>query len=609
MKNLLCSLVLVAGCAAELDPEAAPSEYALTLSPSDGALVLDLVNYPGATQAVLDDTVGLDARAAENIAAYRAGADGLCPSADDELFDDIGELDSIAYVGDTAFQKLTDYARANPAPSAESVEGVLFRGWESEIVTWGVNTVDLGVLDGMLDARAAESLFDNRPFANVTAMGPLPYVGASALDRLRREAVVWWSARSGAPALAGTYDGVAFDEETARIALEIANGATYEEMVAHGVYSSGAAAIAGNRPYTTLAEVASVSGVGTSTMQGLHDYAASGEWGSVTPPPTDVPTPPDANCVFGLTYRDIGRLGGTIIVARRVLDPSSSTNATQRTQIVAAVQHAYSDVTTVSQAFAAVDESEINQVEIWDASNRRPYTAYEYGAGDNSYGLVFEHGTTNVASRIIDGDLYSCTALWGDEMRDCPTSDDCAAGLSCVGMNHDVMSGRCIDLSAEPHAAEGTDCTLEAGCPPASGLVCAGARTWGAGICVPAWMQNHFESSYGEVAVPDASSVELTLPVYGLASVDTDVVIDLFIAHPRVSDLRITLTNPATAEVLVYDGAGQTGSEIYLRDHVVRGFSGDEMVNGNWTLRITDRAAGSVGTVYGFGLTITSRWD
>ena len=86
-----------------------------------------------------------------------------------------------------------------------------------------------------------------------------------------------------------------------------------------------------------------------------------------------------------------------MIVARRVLDPASSTNATQRAQLVAAVQVAYSSVATVSQALAAVDENIVNQVELWDASNRRAYTAYEYGAGDNSYGAIFEHGTTNVA--------------------------------------------------------------------------------------------------------------------------------------------------------------------------------------------------------------------
>ena len=599
---IVLAAAALAGCA-EYDPEAAPSEYALTLSTADAAQVLELVNYPGATLAILDDEVGLDARAAENIAAHRAGADGVFPSADDDLFDDIAELDAVPYVGDSAFQKLTAYAAANPAPSAESVEGVLFRGWESEIVVWAVNGSTFEELDALLDARAVQSLVGARPFATVTEMGPLAYVGVSALDRLRAEAASWWAARAGTVSLAGTFDGVAFDEETARVALEIANEATHAQMVAHGVYPAGAAAIVGNRPYASLAEVAVVSGVGPSTMQGLHDYAASGQWGE---PPVE---PPTNECVFGLTYRDIFTNGATIVVARRVLDPSSSTNATQRAQIVAAVQSAYPSVTTVSQAFAAVDESEINHVEIWDASNRRPYTAYEFGAGDNSYGLIFDYGTTTVAARINDGDLYDCVALWGDEMRICERTVDCAEGLTCFGMSPDVSTGRCLDPAAPPHPAESSWCFLESGCPPASGLVCGGATRGGEGVCVPAWMRGRFESDLTPASIPDASSVVLPLPVYGLATVDTDVVIDLVIDHPRISDLRVTLTNPATAEVLVYDGAGQTGPEVALRDHVVLGFSGNESVNGLWQLRVEDRAGGAAGSVYRFALTITSRWD
>ena len=86
-------------------------------------------------------------------------------------------------------------------------------------------------------------------------------------------------------------------------------------------------------------------------------------------------------------------------------------------------------------------------------------------------------------------------------------------------------------------------------------------------------------------------------------------VIDLIIDHARLSDLRVTLTNPASTEVLIYDGAGQTGSEVALRGHVVHGFSGDEQVNGIWQLRVEDRAGGAVGNVFSFALTVTSRWD
>jgi hypothetical protein len=342
-------------------------------------------------------------------------------------------------------------------------------------------------------------------------------------------------------------------------------------------------------------------------MQDLHAYASSGAWTGGT-----VPTPPDPNCVFGLTYRDIFTSGGTVVIARRVLDPGSSTNATQRTQIVAAVRAAYEDVTTVSHAFAAVDQNQINHLELWDASNREAYTAYEFGAGDNSYGRVFAYGTTNVAATINDGDLYDCSVMWGPEMQTCPTNEDCAVGHSCVGMNPDVSAGRCIDLQAPEHPQEGNDCTYELGCLPQSGLVCAGAATWGSGICVPAWMRGYFEDSYEDASIPDASSAGITLelPVYGLATVDTDILLDLVIDHPRPADLQVTLTNPATAEVLIFNGpGGWPASQLNRNRYVVHGFSGDEMVNGPWTLKVVDVAGGSTGQVLRFGLEITSRWD
>src|SRR5690606_2888817 len=108
-----------------------------------------------------------------------------------------------------------------------------------------------------------------------------PYVSTGVLDTLRSNALVWWRAReangggSTPTSLAGTFDGVTFDEPTAAVALDIANTHTREQMVAGGVYSNGASAIVGNRPYTNLAQVAAVGGVGTATMQGLADYARS----------------------------------------------------------------------------------------------------------------------------------------------------------------------------------------------------------------------------------------------------------------------------------------------------------------------------------------------
>jgi hypothetical protein len=279
----LFALVLTApGCAEAWN--VGDADAALTISTGDAALVLDVVNYPGTSTAVLDEDAGLDSRAAANIAAHRAGADGVTLTADDNLFDDVAELDAIPYVGALAFDQLIAYAHAHPAPAAETVEGVLFHGWESEAVVWGVNNATVEELDvgAALESRAAQNLVARRPFASVTAMGPVAYVGVVALGALRDYADVWFAemhdAGDAAPALAGTFDGVAFDEATAQTALEIANGATSAQLTAHGITAAPAAAMVAARPYATLAAVAAVSGIGSATMQALHGYAQSGAW-------------------------------------------------------------------------------------------------------------------------------------------------------------------------------------------------------------------------------------------------------------------------------------------------------------------------------------------
>jgi hypothetical protein len=79
--------------------------------------------------------------------------------------------------------------------------------------------------------------------------------------------------------------------------------------------------------------------------------------------------------------------------------------------MVRAVQETRPEITNITQAFASVDGGEINERVRRDAVSGRTFVAYEYGAGDSSYGAIFE-GSTNVPVGLIrDGDMYGCTAL------------------------------------------------------------------------------------------------------------------------------------------------------------------------------------------------------
>lgn len=318
----------------------------------------------------------------------------------------------------------------------------------------------------------------------------------------------------------------------------------------------------------------------------------------------------DETCVFGSRYGDVfaGSADALVVVSRRVLTSADQLDALTQAQIVAAVQRtAYDDVMTAAQAFAAVDGGEVNQTVLWDASARRAFAAYEVGAGDNSFGAYFVHGTTDVTAEIIDGDVLNCMATWGKERRECQDDAHCAAGARCIGRSEASPLGRCVDMSLD--AARGALCDAQTACAVADGLVCGGSALGGEGRCEPAWQRGAFVSEPA-AAIPDnrASGVEAQLLAYGLATVSTDVLIDLHIAHPRIADLRVSLINPASTEVPVFSGE-RDGAELYLRGVALRGFPGDESANGVWTLKVVDTRSGQVGTIERFGLTLTSRWD
>lgn len=65
----------------------------------------------------------------------------------------------------------------------------------------------------------------------------------------------------------------------------------------------------------------------------------------------------------------------------------------------------------MAEAFAAVDEQQVNQYGLRHRGTGRRFTAYEYGAGDNSYGAVFTAATLGRAAAIHDGDIYACAVF------------------------------------------------------------------------------------------------------------------------------------------------------------------------------------------------------
>lgn len=316
---------------------------------------------------------------------------------------------------------------------------------------------------------------------------------------------------------------------------------------------------------------------------------------------------PDVECAFGEVFHDLRTSADVVAGTRRVLTSPEGLTALEEQQVIRAVQSsAHVDVTSIEEAFDRMDQNEINQIEFWDRTNARPFVAYEFGAGDTSVGAYFAHGTTERVAVISDGEIEDCTVNRGPQGGACTSTSECSVG-ECVGIADGA--GRCTVLTGFGDQAE---CSVDAPCDIGEGLICGGLTRGDEGICQPAWMSGNFADAFsadeGGLTVPDGDDDGLvrTVKVNGLATVDTDVELDMFVIHPDATQLRITLTNPAGAEVTVFDGEAP---EVFWRRHPVLGFSGDEMVNGEWTLRIIDDVAGDEGTLDHWTLRLRSRFD
>lgn len=117
------------------------------------------------------------------------------------------------------------------------------------------------------------------------------------------------------------------------------------------------------------------------------------------------------SCLFDGTFTEVRTAGSFVVESQAVLTAASALSATESAQLLAAVRESYADVANVAEAFAAVDEQQVNQYGLRHRGTGRRFTAYEYGAGDNSYGAVFTAATLGRAAAIHDADIYACAVF------------------------------------------------------------------------------------------------------------------------------------------------------------------------------------------------------
>ncbi len=199
MRHLIPVLLVLAGCAAPTDLEgdldgvggkADGASLALE-GTREGYGVLRLLNDgEGSDFVFLDDVVALDRRAATNLVAHRDGADGVFGTADDDLFDTIEEVDAVSWVGPSALETLSEFARLNDYLPGDDerlgrFDDVDFTYAEAERVLDFENVASEDELRGAsVPSRAVTSIVEARPVATIAVLADLYWVGTRTLEHL-----------------------------------------------------------------------------------------------------------------------------------------------------------------------------------------------------------------------------------------------------------------------------------------------------------------------------------------------------------------------------------------------------------------------------------------
>ncbi len=579
--------------------------FGLTQPEADA--ILKLVNT--ASFEVLDDDVALDVRAARNIVEARDKA----PIAT------LDELDAISWVGSRALGKLREYVNANGLVGAgaeacliisEYVEGKLNENKAVEIWNCGDAPVALDDVALCLIRNDDEDCTRATPLSGRTLAPNDTLVVCRDLHGNAFNDPVSWITQPCELEVGST--AIFSGDDRLAIVRDANNDAEFSlanDQVLDVLGRIGYRPLDNTWQDVRLDRCRLEPNDGKSfylTEDWFHSEPWSNDRGShLGKPPTrtSCDDPLSGVCVFGSNYGDlIGANDAIVVTSKARVTSPSEVSGIEADQLIHAVQVAYEEVTTLDEAFAAVDAGEVNIHRLWDASNGDPYISFEFGAGDNSYGRIFEAGTTTVAANILDLDLYDCTAFWGPQRRDCTSTADCADGLRCEGMRDGV--GSCIETSFSP-AGTGSQCRTSLDCPGSNGLVCGGENL-GGGFCVAAWSRRTFELDRRRTI--QLGRMEIPIDVYGLASVSTDVTVNMLATNEDYANLRISLQNPLGTEGVLFDGDANA-REVSLRDQAVLAFPGDEDANGQWLLVIENPDGAVPGLLYRFQMTVTSRYD
>lgn len=246
--------------------DSASMAFSMNLTSEEIDAVLELANT--ATEAVLDDEVGLDSRAAAGIVGQRP-------------FSDLAGLDAVPYVGDVALQSMLDYLAAEA--SAPVVHGITEGSDEAAAIILLVNLADHALLDDVvgLNSIAADNIVDARffgPIDTLEALDTIGYMGPAAfallLDYVVNEGLV-------IPQV--FVHGISEQSLLAIDILQLVNSATEEALDdvvgLNAITATNIADAVSGAPLTSLTDLDAISYVGPGAFEDLVTFIQGGYGG------------------------------------------------------------------------------------------------------------------------------------------------------------------------------------------------------------------------------------------------------------------------------------------------------------------------------------------
>lgn len=119
---------------------------------------------------------------------------------------------------------------------------------------------------------------------------------------------------------------------------------------------------------------------------------------------------PAQTCLLGSTYGEMRANPGYSVLATRVVTDADTLAGVEEDQALLAFREAYGNyVTSNADGLSLADDNRLNIITYLRNGTGARFYAFEFGAGDNSYGAVFYGDSTSLAAAINDGDFYGCT--------------------------------------------------------------------------------------------------------------------------------------------------------------------------------------------------------